>query len=98
MLEKEIERRMGELVKKRGGLFYKFVSPMNPGVPDRILITPEGIVWFVELKRDVGRLANIQAWQKSEMEKRNANVRVIRGWEAAREFVEEVMPDGIQTS
>lgn len=35
MLEKEIERRMVQTVKDRGGLCYKFVSPNNPGVPDK---------------------------------------------------------------
>ena len=59
MLEKEIEQQMRDLVKKRGGLFYKFVSPGNRGVPDRIVITPAGEVWFVELKQPAGRLA---AW------------------------------------
>jgi len=95
MLEKEIERRMCELVRKRGGLSYKFTSPNAPGVPDRIVITLEGIVWFVELKTEIGRMANIQKWQKSELEKRNANVRIVRGWEEAKMFIEEVFTDGI---
>lgn len=95
MLEKEIERRMCEMIKKRGGLCYKFTSPNNPGVPDRIVITPAGVVWFVELKASFGRLADIQRYQKGELEKRNANVRVIHGWEAAKEFVYEVMGDGV---
>ena len=95
MLEKEIERRMCELIKKRGGLTYKFKSPNSPGVPDRIVITPVGVVWFVELKNSVGRVAGIQKWQLSELEKRGANVRVLCGWDAAKDFVEEVIPDGI---
>ena len=95
MLEKETERRMCELIKKRGGLTYKFTSPNNPGVPDRIVITPKGGVWFVELKTEKGRLRKMQEWQKSELEKHGANVRAIQGWDAAREFVEEVMGDGI---
>lgn len=94
MLEKEIERRMCELIKQRGGLTYKFTSPNNPGVPDRLVITPDGVVWFVELKTEIGRLANIQRYQKNELEKRNANVRVVRGWDAAKEFVNEVLPNG----
>lgn len=97
MLEKDIERRMCELIKKYGGLTYKFTSPNNPGVPDRIVISPEGDVWFVELKMLSGRMAKMQEWQKSELEKRGANVRVIHGWDEAREFVREVIPDGIQT-
>ncbi len=95
MLEKEIERRMCEMVRERGGLTRKFVSPGNDGVPDRIIITPAGVVWFVELKTDTGRLSKIQKYQITEFEKRNANVRVVYGWDAAKEFVNEVMPDGI---
>ena len=95
MTEKQIERRLCEMARKRGGLSYKFKSPNSPGVPDRIIITPGGGVWFVELKTAAGRMTSIQKWQKSELEKRGANVRVIRGWDAAKEFIEEVMPDGI---
>lgn len=95
MLEKEVEGRMVRMVKERGGLCLKFVSPNNPGVPDRIIITPEGRVVFVELKTETGRLANIQKWQIDEMKKRRADVRVVKGWPAARALVEEVLPRGI---
>lgn len=40
MKESQIERRLAVMVRERGGLCYKFVSPSNPGVPDRIIITP----------------------------------------------------------
>lgn len=95
MSEKEIERRMCEMVHSRGGLAYKFTSPNSRGVPDRVVITPRGEVWFVELKAASGRLSALQKWRKAELEKRGANVRVIRGWEAAKAFVEEVMGDGV---
>lgn len=95
MLEKEIERRMVQIVKKRGGLCYKFVSPSNPGVPDRIIITPNGRVVFVELKTEIGRLANIQKWQISEMRKRGADVRVAKGWSDVKALLEEVLPSGL---
>lgn len=95
MLEKEIERRMCEMIRKRGGLTYKFTSPGNVGVPDRIVITPTGEVWFVELKTEAGRLANIQKWQIHELEKRGANIRVVYGLQGAIDFVNEVMPNGI---
>ena len=94
MLEKEVERKMCEMIKQRGGLAYKFTSPHSPGVPDRIVITPDGVVWFVELKTVIGRMSKIQQWQKDELEKRNANVKVIHGWDSAKEFVNGVMPNG----
>ena len=95
MLEKEIERRMVQTVRERGGLCYKFVSPSNPGVPDRIIITPNGQVVFVELKTETGRLAKIQAWQLDEMRKRGADVRVAKGWPAVKALLEEVLPSEI---
>ena len=98
MTESHIERRLAELVRKHGGLCYKFVSPNNPGVPDRIVITPRGRTFYVELKTAVGRLANIQRWQLEEMRKRNADVRVLRGLEEVKRFVEEVMENEISTA
>ena len=66
MKESQIEAKLVRMVREHGGLCYKFVSPNNPGVPDRIIITPDGRTVYVELKTEVGRLANIQQWQISE--------------------------------
>ena len=95
MLEKEIERKMQKLVRERGGIAYKFISPGNPGVPDRIVITPSGAVWFVELKASGGRLTSMQKWHQAELWKRRANVATLYGWDAVKKFLEEVMPNGI---
>lgn len=92
MKESAIEAKLVRMVKDRGGLCYKFVSPGNPGVPDRIVITPDGRSIYVELKTEIGRLANIQKWQHAELEKRGAEVRVLKGLEQVKEFVREVMP------
>lgn len=90
LLESEIERKLGQEVKKLGGLYYKFTSPNLPGVPDRIVILPGGRVIFVELKTEIGRLSNIQKWIIEEMRKRDADVRVIKGWPEAKTFIEEI--------
>lgn len=50
VLEKEIEATFCNEVKKLGGKAYKFSSPNNAGVPDRIVILPEGRLYFVEFK------------------------------------------------
>lgn len=92
MKESQIEARLVQGVKARGGMCIKFTSPGMPGVPDRIVITPAGRVCFVELKTEIGRLASIQKWVISEMQKRGADVRVIKGPEAVKEFLEEVLP------
>lgn len=92
MKESVIEARLVRLVRSRGGLCFKFVSPGNPGVPDRIVITPEGRTVYVELKTEAGRLAAIQKWQQEEMRKRGAEVRTLKGLDQVLAFVEEVLP------
>lgn len=92
MKESQIEAKLVRMVRDRGGLCYKFVSPGNPGVPDRIVITPDGRSVYVELKTEVGRLAAIQEWQQREMKKRYLDVRVLKGLPEVKAFVEEVMP------
>ena len=90
MTESSSESRLVRMVRDRGGLCYKFVSPGNPGVPDRIVITPAGRTIYVELKTEVGRLAAIQKWQHEEMRKRGAEVRTLKGLDQVKAFVEEV--------
>ena len=88
--EAKIEAWLNERVKELGGISYKFVSPMNPGVPDRIYLFPGGRVYFVELKTEIGRLANIQKWQGKRIRETGCRYRVVKGMAQAREFVEEL--------
>ena len=92
MKESYIESYLVRKVKEHGGLCYKFVSPGNPGVPDRLIITPTGKTIFVELKTEVGRLAKVQKWQRSEMKKRGADCRVLFGMDAVKDCLREVFP------
>lgn len=92
MRESSIESKLVRMVRERGGLCFKFVSPGNPGVPDRIVITPAGRTVYVELKTEAGRLAAIQKWQHEELRKRGADIRTLKGLEQVKAFVEEVFP------
>lgn len=89
-LESRIESWLNDKIKALGGISYKFISPMNPGVPDRIYLMPGGQVWFVELKTEIGRLANLQKWQGERIRNIGCRYRVIKGMTQAREFVEEL--------
>ena len=60
MRESEIERYFVWAVMLRGGLTYKFKSPNQAGVADRIAWMPNGETWFVELKTKGGRLSPLQ--------------------------------------
>ena len=90
MREKDIERWLGERLKELGCLYYKFVSPSTPGVPDRIVILPGGNTIYVELKTEAGRLSSIQKRQIARMRERGADVRTVRGMNEAKELLREV--------
>ena len=50
MREKQIENKLASEVKKAGGIAMKFVSPSFDGMPDRLVLLPDGHIAFVELK------------------------------------------------
>lgn len=89
MLEKSVEKKLVEGVKKLGGRAYKFVSPGNSGVPDRIVVF-EGRTYFVELKTDKGRLSPIQKIQIKRLESMRVNVRVLWGEKDVNLFLAEL--------
>lgn len=89
MKEKEIEKILVDEVRKLGGRAYKFVSPGNDGVPDRIVIFPDGRPIFTELKTDTGKLSALQSMQLKRLDDLGQYTRVIRGIAGLRAFFEE---------
>lgn len=87
MRESAIERYFTDLVKLRGGKAYKFVSPGNRGVPDRIVFF-KGICHLVELKAPGGRLRPEQVVQHMALKKFDFDVTIISSKEQARLWVE----------
>lgn len=79
MLEKDIEKILVKEVKELGGRTYKWVSPGNAGVPDRIVIFPYRKPVFVELKTDVGRLSSLQKVQIKRLYQLGQSVNVVYG-------------------
>ena len=67
MLEKELERKFTRAVKAAGGRAYKFVSPGNAGVPDRLVVLPGGHVGFVELKQKGKTKTKLQGLQMTRL-------------------------------
>lgn len=86
--ESEIEKRLVDGVRKMGGRAYKFVSPGNDGVPDRIVIFPGQKPVFVELKTEKGRLTSLQTVQIDRLQKLGQDVRVLYGIEDVKGFLE----------
>ena len=77
--EKEIEAYLVGAVRAMGGTAYKFVSPAHRGVSDRVVVLPEGVVWFVELKTETGRLSPLQEIFRNDMRRLNQHYACLYG-------------------
>lgn len=95
MLEKDIEKLFRDEIKKAGGEAYKFTSPGNDGVPDRIVMLPGGRIVFVELKTDTGKLSKLQELQCRQIADLGQTVRVLHGLAEVRDFFLEF---GLETA
>ena len=77
MRERDVERYLRERVKQLGGRAYKFVSPGNNGVPDRIVMLPGGKLFFVELKAPGKETTALQDAQIDRISKMGQDVFVV---------------------
>jgi hypothetical protein len=76
-LEKRAERQLRKKVNRLGGVCYKFVSPGNSGVVDRIVQMPGAQILFVELKSIGKNLEPLQEYQAKRMRDLGFQVRCI---------------------
>lgn len=75
-LEKEIEAKIGQYAKSKGCLWKKWSSPGQRGVPDRIIVTPTGVVGFLELKQKGKKPSPLQMVELQKLKAQHCNV----GW------------------
>ena len=95
MREKDIEQKLVWGVKKLGGRAYKFVSPGNVGVPDRIIVWPDGNIEFVELKTETGKLSAMQSAQINRLQAMACNVHVLYGSDAVSAYLTAKAANGL---
>lgn len=86
MLEKDIERKFVEHVKRLGGVAEKFTSPNRRSVPDRIVTLPGGRIIFVELKRPGAKPTEAQLLDHARRKVLGCDVRVISSLEEINAF------------
>lgn len=90
MREKEIEKVLTTEVKKLGGRAYKFVSPGNNGVPDRMVVFPGQAPVFVELKTGKGQLSALQEVQIRRLRELGQKVFVAKGIDGVSQFLQDM--------
>lgn len=95
MRENIIEAYLRDRIKAVGGKAYKFVSPGNSGVPDRLVLLPGGRSIFVELKAPGKEPTAKQLLQHNKLIILGFTVLIIDSKEKVDKFIDtcgEVMP------
>lgn len=92
MREKDIEKYFVWAVHKMGGIAYKFKSPNQRGVTDRIACLPGGVVWFVELKTKEGKLSDLQKVHALNLRVLNQNYACLWSIEHVDEWMKNALP------
>lgn len=87
MLEKNLELKCCRYAKDKNYLVYKFLSPQNTGVPDRIFLK-KGDIFFVEFKSKSGKLSKLQEYQIKRI-REHANAYVINDFEDFKRLIDD---------
>lgn len=90
MRERDIEKRLKDEVKKRGGLAPKWISPGMSGMPDRLIFLPRGKFAMAELKAPGEKPRQLQVSRHRLLRRLGFRVYVIDGKEDIEEVLDEI--------
>lgn len=88
--EKEIEEKLRLSVKAHGGIALKFTSPGFDGMPDRLILLPNGKMAFVELKAPGKKPRALQLARHRLLRRLGFKVYVIDGTEQIGGIIDEI--------
>lgn len=89
MLEKDIEQKLITYAKNKNFLAYKFTSPSNRSVPDRLLISPFGDIFFIEFKRKGKFPTKLQESTFKLLNGRGITVKIIDDYNTGKLLIDE---------
>ena len=90
MQEKQIEQKLTLMVKAKGGIAPKFVSPSFAGMPDRLVLLPGGVFAFAELKAPGMKPRALQVARHEMLRRLGFRVYVIDGIEQIGGMLNEI--------
>jgi hypothetical protein len=93
--ERRIENRLKKEIELIGGKALKFISPGMSGVPDRIVLLPEGKVIFIELKAPGEKMRKLQVLRRKQFEKLGFKVLCIDSIEKVDNLIKEINSNGV---
>lgn len=93
MLEKTIERHIVTYAKNKGIISYKFSSPANRSVPDRIFINEYGVIVFIEFKSLGKSLSKLQQFTFNKLKARGCNIHIVDSIEQGQFLIDNGFND-----
>lgn len=93
MREKQVEQALVKTVKAKGGICPKFVSPGLAGVPDRLVLMPNGKMGFVEVKAPNKKLRALQLYRMKQLTYLGYKCFVLDGVEQIPALIEKIGGD-----
>lgn len=82
LLESAIQNRLIKVLGRQGWYVQKTEGRSRNGFPDVTAVDPLGNVWFIELKRTVGKPSPDQCRELKMLAEHNANVMLLYGMKA----------------
>ena len=89
MREKQIEQRLVKAVKAQNGMCPKLVSPGTDGMPDRMVLLPDGKLSFVEVKAPGEKPRPLQIRRHKQLRQLGFRVAVLDDPEQIPSILEE---------
>ena len=86
MKEKQIEKAVCRYARAKGFKCYKFSSPQNRGVPDRLFIH-KGNIFFIEFKMAGKQPSGLQEYVINEIRKEGIFVYVVNDIETGYKII-----------
>lgn len=87
MKEYAVEKYLILVTRAHGGMCLKFISPGIAGVPDRIVILPDGKIGFAEMKAPGKKPRRLQRAVIRDLYRQGCRVATIDNLKSAEGFI-----------
>lgn len=91
MREKALERKLAKAIKAAGGIAPKLVCPGFDGMPDRLVLLPEGKIAFVEVKAPGMKPRPLQEARHGLLRQLGFKVYVLADEKQIQEMISEIL-------
>jgi Holliday junction resolvase len=89
-----IQKKIVAKLRDMNYIVRKLDAASQVGWPDLIAISPEGVVYFFEVKTTKGKLSKLQERTINQLKGNQANVHVVRSVEDALSFITQAASSG----